>query len=72
MHDATQESVVDLTDHFRDAFIRENVARVYMMWQRNDIPKFDADTILFRELKRKRRDIKCLSDVFSAVYAKIR
>ena len=26
----TRESVVAVTDHFADAFVRENVARVYM------------------------------------------
>ena len=58
-----------VTDHFDDAFVRENVARVYMtLWRRNDIRKFDADAILFREIKRNRRN----SDVFSAVYAEIR
>ena len=58
MHDVTRESVVAVTDHFTDAFVRENVARVYMtLWRRNDVRKFDADAILFREIKRKRRDI---------------
>ena len=40
MHDVTLESVVAVTDHFADAFIRENVARVYMtLWRRNDFRK---------------------------------
>ena len=73
MHDVTRVSVVAVTDHFADAFVRENVARVYMtLWRRNDVRKFDAVAILFREIKRKRKDIKCLSDVFSAVFAEIR
>ena len=47
-----------VTDHFADAFVRENVARVYMtLWRCNDVRKFDADAILFGEIKRKRRDI---------------
>ena len=29
MGDVTRESVVAVTDHFADAFVRENVARVY-------------------------------------------
>ena len=29
LHDVTGESVAALTDHFADAFVRENVARVY-------------------------------------------
>ena len=58
MHDVTRESVVAVTDHFADAFVRENVARVYMtLWRRNDVRKFDADAILYREIKRERRDI---------------
>ena len=37
-----------LTDHFADAFVRENVGHVYMtLWRRNDVRKFDADAILF-------------------------
>ena len=48
MHDVTRESVAAVTDHFADAFVRENVARVYMtLWRRNAVRKFDADTILF-------------------------
>ena len=55
--DVTRESVVAVTDHFPDAIVRENVARVYMTWRRNDVRKFDADAILFKEIKRKRRDL---------------
>ena len=29
LHDVIRESVVAMTDHFVDAFVRENVARVY-------------------------------------------
>ena len=50
MHDVTLESVAAVTDHFSDAFVRENVARVYMtLWRRSDVPKFDADAILFEK-----------------------
>ena len=57
MHDVTRESVVAANDHFADAFVRENVARVYMtLWRRNDVRKFDTDAILFRKIKRKRKD----------------
>ena len=50
MHDVTLESVVAVTDHFADAFVRKNVARVYMtLWRRNDVRKFDADAILFEK-----------------------
>ena len=73
MHDVTLENVAAVTDHFANAFVRENVARVYMtLWRRNDVRKFDTDAILFWEIKCKKKDIKCLSDVFSAVYAEIR
>ena len=48
MYDITLESVAAMTDHFPDAFVRENVARVYMtLWRRNDVRKLDADAILF-------------------------
>ena len=58
MHDVTLESVAALTDHFADAFVRNNVARVYItLWRRNGVQKFDADAILFREIKFKKRDI---------------
>ena len=37
-----------VTEHFADAFVRENVACVYMtLWQRNEVQKLDADAILF-------------------------
>ena len=48
MHDMTLESFAAVTDHFADAFVRQNIACVYMMlWRRNDVRKFDADAILF-------------------------
>ena len=48
MHDVTRESVAAVTDHFADAFVRKNVARVNMtLWQRNVFRKFDTDIILF-------------------------
>ena len=48
MYDVTLESVAAVTNHFADALVRENVARVYMtLWRRNDVRKFDADAILF-------------------------
>ena len=58
MHDVTRESVVVVTEHFADAFVRENVARVYMtLWRSYDVRKLDADAILFLEIKCKNRDI---------------
>ena len=50
MHDVTRESVAAVTDHFADAFVRENVARVYMtLRRRNDVRKLDADAICFEK-----------------------
>ena len=73
MHDMTLESVAAVTVLFADALVHENVARVYMMLLRhNDVRKFDADAILFWEIKCKKKDILCLSIVFSVVYAEIR
>ena len=48
MHNITRESATAVTDHFTDAFVRENIACVYMTLGRcNDVRKFDADAILF-------------------------
>ena len=48
MHDVTPESVAAVTDHFADALVCENVARVNMtLWRRNAVRKFDVDAILF-------------------------
>ena len=58
MHDVTRESVAAVTDHFADALVRENVVRVGItLWRRNDVRKFDADAILFREIKCKKMGI---------------
>ena len=51
MHDITLESFAAVNDHFADAFVRENIARIYMTWRHNDIRKFDADAILFLRIK---------------------
>ena len=41
MHGVTLESLAAVTDHFANDFVRENVARVYIMtlWRRNDVRK---------------------------------
>ena len=58
MHDFTLESVAAVTGNFAYAFVRENVARVYMtLWRHNDVRKFDTDAILFWEIKCKKRNI---------------
>ena len=50
MHDVTRESLAAMTDNFADALVRKNVACVYMtLWRHSDVPKFDADTILFEK-----------------------
>ena len=41
---------MDQTDHYADAFVRENIAYGY------DIRKFTADDILFREIQCKKMD----------------
>ena len=58
MHDVTLESVGAVTDHFADAFVRKNIARIYMtLWRCNEVRKFDADAFLSREIKCKKMDI---------------
>ena len=52
-----QETVASLTDHFADAFVRESVVHVYDVGQHNDVRKFDADAILFRDIQHKKMDI---------------
>ena len=48
LHGVTRESVAALTEHFADAFVCENTARVYDIVA-TVVRKFDTDTILFRE-----------------------
>ena len=58
LHGVARESVAALTDHFADAFVRENVARFYAVVATfndvvatfNDVRTFDADAILLREI----------------------
>ena len=55
MHDVTLECVSAVTDHFTNAYVHENIARVYMTWRRNDVPKL---TLPFCwKIKGKKRDI---------------
>ena len=50
MHDFTLEFVVAVTDHFADAFVCENVARVYMtLWGRNDVRKLMLSPFCFEK-----------------------
>ena len=50
MHDVTLECVAAVTDHFADAFVRVNIAHVYMMlWRRNDIRKLTLRPFCFEE-----------------------
>ena len=67
LHDVTQESVAALTYHFADAFVGENVARVYDIVMTLWLWLFDAEAIFFREILCKKRNFQWLSDVFSAV-----
>ena len=73
MPDVTLECVVAVTDHFADAFVRENIARVYMtLWRRNDVRKVTMTPFCFEKSSVRKGISKVLSDVFSAVYAEIR
>ena len=46
--DVTLECVAAVTDHFADAFVRENVARVSMtLWRRNDVRKLRLTQFCF-------------------------
>ena len=48
MHDVTQESVAAVTGYFADAFVRENVACVYMtLWRRNNVRKLTPTPFCF-------------------------
>ena len=50
MHDVTLECVAAVTDHFADAFVRENVARVYMtLLRRNDVRKLALTPFCFEK-----------------------
>ena len=50
LHDVTLENVAAVTDHFADAFVRENVARVYMtLWRRNDVRKLTLTPFCFEK-----------------------
>ena len=50
MHDVTRESVAAVTGHFVDAFVRENVARVYMtLWRRQDVRKLTLTPFCFEK-----------------------
>ena len=70
MHDVTLECVAAVTDHFADAFVCENAARIYMtLWHHNDVQNLTLTPICF-EKSSARKGI--FSDVFSAVYAEIR
>ena len=47
------ERNADQTDHFADVFVREK--RCVRLW-RNDVRKYIADAILFREIQCKKMD----------------
>ena len=50
MLDVTLECVATVTDHFADAFVCENVARVYMtLWRSNDVRKVTMTPFCFEE-----------------------
>ena len=52
MHDVTLECVAAVTDHFADAFVRENVVRVHVymtLWRRNDVRKLTLAPFCFEK-----------------------
>ena len=50
MHDVTLECVAAVTDHFADAFVHENIARLYMtLWRRNDVKKLTLTPFCFEK-----------------------
>ena len=50
MHGVIMECVAAVTDHFADAFVRENVARVYMTFRRrNDVRKLTLTPFCFEK-----------------------
>ena len=66
LHDVTWESVAALTDHFTNAFVGENVARLCDVVACYDIQKFDADAISFRQILCKKKDILMLKRHFQS------
>ena len=66
MHDVTLESVAAVTDHFVDAFVRENVARIYMtLWRRKDVRILTLAPFCFEKLSL-RKGIFNVEATFSA------
>ena len=55
MHDVTRESVAAVTGHFANAFVRENVARVYMTWPCNDVRKLTLTPFCFEKSSVRKR-----------------
>ena len=73
MYDVSLKCVAAVTDHFADAFVRENVARVYMtLWRRNNVRKLTLTPFCFEKSSVQKGIFNVFSDVFSAVYAEIR
>ena len=68
MHDVTLECVAAVTDHFADAFVRKNIARVYMtLWRRNDVRKLTLTPFCF-EKSSVRKGIFDVLATFSALF----
>ena len=50
MHDVALECVAAVIDHFADAFVCENVARIFMtLWRQNDVPKLTLKPFCFEK-----------------------
>ena len=68
MHDVTLKCVAAVTDHFADAFVRKNVARVYMvLWRRNDVRKLTLTPFCFEKSSVRKR-IFNVKATFSALF----
>ena len=57
------ESVADQTDHFTDAFVRENVVYGYDIVHSRHT-QYKADAILFREIQCKKMDNLMFKQLF--------
>ena len=59
MNDVTLECVAAVTDHYADAFVRENVARIYMtLWRHNDVRKLTLTPFCFEKSSVRKRIFK--------------
>ena len=58
----------DLTDHFADPFVGENVVRIFDVVVHYDVQKFDAATILYGDIWCKKMDILMIQRCFQVQF----